>query len=149
VTTRFSLLRGLKSLRDLARPDLGPLEHRVMDVLWQRGEANVRDVHEQFGDGVAYTTVMTTLDRLYKKGLLTRWKVGRAFRYAPTASREESRRSLTTELLDGLLAQHEREPLPLLSNLVDRVGDTDQRLLDELERLVQEKRDRLREGGGS
>jgi BlaI family penicillinase repressor len=143
------LVRGFQSLRTLARPELGPLEHRVMDVLWRRKEANVRDVHEEFGVGVAYTTVMTTLDRLYKKGLLTRWKVGRAFQYAPTATREERRRSLTAKLVESLLAQHEHEPLPLLSNLVDAVGDTDQRLLDDLERLVQEKRDRLRDEGSS
>jgi BlaI family transcriptional regulator, penicillinase repressor len=149
VHARRLLLRGFQSLRNLARPDLGPLEHRVMEALWHRGEANVRDVHEEFGTGVAYTTVMTTLDRLYKKGLLNRWKVGRAFHYAPTATREESRRSLTAELVEGLLAQHEHEPLPLLSNLVDAVGNADCRLLDDLERLVQEKRDRLRDGGRS
>jgi predicted transcriptional regulator len=120
-----------------------------MEALWRRGEANVRDVHEEFGDDVAYTTVMTTLDRLYKKGLLIRWKVGRAFRYAPTATREESQRSLAAELIERLLAEHQQEPLPLLSNLVDAVGDADRRLLDDLERLVQEKRDRLRDGGSS
>ena len=146
VHTRL-LLRGFQSLRNLVRPDLGPLEHRVMEALWRRGEANVRDVHEEFGDGIAYTTVMTTLDRLYKKGLLTRWKVGRAFQYAPAATREESQRTSRPRLLEGLLAQHGHEPLPLLSNLVDAVGDADQRLLDDLERLVQEKRDRLRDGG--
>ena len=117
-----------------------------MEVLWRRGEANVRDVHDEFGDGAAYTTVMTTLDRLFKKGLLRRWKVGRAFRYAPTSTREESQRSLAAEVMGGLLAQHQAEPLPLLSNLVDAVGDADHRLLDDLERLVQEKRDRLRDG---
>jgi len=120
-----------------------------MDVLWRRGEANVRNVHEEFGADVAYTTVMTTLDRLYKKGLLRRWKVGRAFQYAPVATREESRLSLTAELVDGLLAGYRHEPLPLLSNLVDAVGDADQRLLDDLERLVQEKKERLRDGGSS
>jgi BlaI family transcriptional regulator, penicillinase repressor len=149
VHTRQILNRGFQSLRNLVRPDLGPLEHRVMEVLWQDGEANVRDVHEKFGDGVAYTTVMTTLDRLFKKGLLRRWKVGRAFHYAPLASREESQRSLAAEVMEGLLAQHQGEPLPLLSNLVDAVGDADQRLLDDLARLVQEKRARLRNGGAS
>jgi len=149
VHTRSLLLRSVQSLRNLVRPVLGPLEHRVMEALWRRGEANVRDVHEEFGDDVAYTTVMTTLDRLYKKGLLIRWKVGRAFRYAPTATREESQRSLAAELIERLLAEHQQEPLPLLSNLVDAVGDADRRLLDDLERLVQEKRDRLRDGGSS
>jgi len=149
VHTRQLLTRGFQSLRNLVRPDLGPLEHRVMEALWRRGEANVRDVHHEFGDAVAYTTVMTTLDRLFKKGLLRRWKVGRAFHYAPMSTREESQRSLAAELMEGLLAQHHAEPLPLLSNLVDAVGDADQRLLDDLARLVQEKRDRLRDGGSS
>ena len=118
-----------------------------MDVLWQDGEATVRDVCVRFSDTAAYTTLMTTMDRLYKKGLLTRRKEGRAFRYAPAASREECERSMTAELVEGLLHDHRRTPLPLLSNLVEAVGDRDGRLLDELERLVQEKRDRLREGG--
>jgi hypothetical protein len=63
VHTHRLLLRGVQSIRNRVRPDLGPLEHRVMEALWRRGEANVRDVHGEFGDGVAYTTVMTTLDR--------------------------------------------------------------------------------------
>ena len=49
---------------------------------------SVREVRSGLGDGLAYTTVMTTLDRLYKKGLLERQRDGRAFRYAARASRE-------------------------------------------------------------
>src|SRR5438128_8928980 len=49
---------------------LGPLEITVMEILWQRGESNVRDVAEKLDRPLAYTTVMTTLDRLFKKGLL-------------------------------------------------------------------------------
>jgi predicted transcriptional regulator len=120
-----------------------------MDYLWRDGEANVRAVHGHFSAAVAYTTLMTTLDRLYKKGLLTRWKVGRAFHYAPVASREECERLLAAELVQGLLDDHQHGPLPLLSNLVNAVGERDHRLLDELERLVQEKRDALREKDGS
>lgn len=120
-----------------------------MDFLWRHGEASVRAVHAQFSETVAYTTLMTTLDRLYKKGLLTRWKIGRAFHYAPSASREECDRQLTADVVEGLLDHHRTTPLPLLSNLVEAVGDQDRRLLDELERLVQEKRERMRNGGTS
>ncbi|MCX6552528.1 MAG: BlaI/MecI/CopY family transcriptional regulator, partial [Acidobacteria bacterium] len=110
------------------------------------GETNVSGVRSHFGSTVAYTTVMTTLDRLFKKGLLTRRKVGRAFYYAPAASREDCEQRIATDLVEELLARRQQAPLPLLSNLVDAVTDTDSRLLDELERLVQEKRERLRNG---
>jgi len=54
-----------------SQPALGHLETTVMDLLWERGESNVHDVVQHVGRPLAYTTVMTTLDRLFKKGLLT------------------------------------------------------------------------------
>ena len=82
---------------------------------------------------------MTTMDRLFKKGLLTRRKVGRAFVYAATASRDEVEGAVATELVQSLL-QRDGEPLPVLSSLVDAVSDRDRALLEELERLIREKR---------
>ena len=114
-----------------------------MEFLWQAGEACVRDVCAHFAATVAYTTLMTTLDRLFKKGLLTRRKIGRAFFYAPAASREEFERMITAELVEGLFERNHHTPLPLLSNLVEVVGKRDRQLLDELERLVLEKRREL------
>lgn len=93
-----------------------------MEILW-RGtrELSVHDVHGALERSVAYTTVMTTLDRLYKKGLLARLKAGRAYVYSARLPRHE----LTMELV---------------SNLVEEIGQEDAALLDELERFVQEKR---------
>src|ERR1700691_2346599 len=71
---------------------LGPLEQRMLDALWARGSATVREVVDGVCQSLAYTTVMTTLDRLFKKGLLTRSEEGRAFRYTPRFSREELHR---------------------------------------------------------
>ncbi|MGI8947782.1 MAG: BlaI/MecI/CopY family transcriptional regulator [Ornithinimicrobium sp.] len=70
---------------------LGDLERAVMDVLWQQGpELTVRQVHEVLRErDLAYTTVMTVLDRLAKKDLVTRARDGRAWRYAAAASCEE------------------------------------------------------------
>ena len=75
---------------------LGDLERAVMECLWTRQAqglepATVRDVHEAVGQPrqLAYTTVMTVLDRLAKKGLVLQQRNGRAFRYAAHASREE------------------------------------------------------------
>ena len=59
-------------------PGLGHLEMRVLEILWERGESNVHQVVEKLERPLAYTTVMTTLDRLYKKGWLERRKSERA-----------------------------------------------------------------------
>ena len=138
---RRFLFWGFKSSQELLEKSLGSLERDVMALVWRRGEINVRDACDELGSIVAYTTVMTTMDRLFKKGLLTRRKVGRAFVYRASASRAEIEGAVVTELVHSLL-QREGEPLPVLSSLVDAVSDRDRALLDELERLIREKRRR-------
>jgi predicted transcriptional regulator len=125
--------------------NLGPLERAVLEALWQRAAVtSVRDLHEVFGEKLAYTTLMTTLDRLYKKGLLKRSKAGRAFLYEPCVSATEYQRSLTARVLNQLITQLSgRSPEgvePLLACIIDVVSDHDRELLDELDRLIQEKR---------
>ena len=125
---------------------LGPLEQRLLDHLWRRRAAvTVREVRSALGRDLAYTTVMTTLDRLYKKGLLDRQADGRAFRYAPRATRE----AFGAAQVRALLAQFFRRgstSSPLLASLVDAVGEHDRALLPELERLIREKERALRRG---
>ena len=138
---RRFLFWGFKSSQELLEKSLGSLERDVMALVWRRGDVNVRDACDELGSIVAYTTVMTTMDRLFKKGLLTRRKVGRAFVYRASASRAEIEGAVATELVHSLL-QREGQPLPVLSSLVDAVSDRDRALLDELERLIREKRRR-------
>jgi predicted transcriptional regulator len=120
---------------------LGPLERRVLELLWGRaGEASVRDVCESIPD-LAYTTLMTTLDRLHRKGLLSRRRAGRAFHYRTRVSRLELER-LEARAFETLLAPG-AEPAslrPVLSYFVEAVESRDQALLDELERLVRARR---------
>ncbi len=142
-TPRF-LLRGFRTARELAEPGLGPLEQRVMELLWDGEERSVRDVCERFGPAVVYTTLMTTLDRLFKKGLLTRRKVARAYLYAAATTRAGFEHRVAADVVAGLLEHHQKTPLPLLSNLVEAVGEQDSQLLDELERLVREKQSELK-----
>ena len=124
-------------------PALGPLESRLLELLWaQRRALTVR--HIQLAcPTLAYTTLMTTLDRLYRKGLLLRHKDGRAFAYQPRCARDE----LLSELMSGhvtdLLGASE-ESAVILSTLVRAVSETDAALLDELDALVQAERSRLR-----
>jgi predicted transcriptional regulator len=134
------LFWGFKSSHELFEKRLGALEREVMGVVWKGGEINVREACERLDSAVAYTTVMTTMDRLFKKRLLDRRKVGRAFVYTATATRDEMEGAVATELVQNLLQQHGGEPLPLLSSLVDAVSDRDRALLDDLERLIREKR---------
>ena len=133
------LFWGFKSSREILENRLGALEREVMDLVWQRGEISVRDGCAQVNATVAYTTMMTTMDRLFKKGLLKRRKIGRAFVYCAAASKDQVEGAVAAELVRTLL-QREGERLPVLSSLVDAVSDRDRALLEELERLVHEKR---------
>lgn len=129
---------------------LGTLERDVMDIMWTGERLVVRDVQDRLGRPIAYTTVMTTLDRLFKKGFVTRAREGRAFRYAAARTREQAQAALAAGVLSGVLAGDRKAVEPILSNLVDAVGDEagSAELLDRLEAMVQEKRRLLQERKG-
>jgi predicted transcriptional regulator len=93
-----------------------PLELACLKALWSLREGNVRAVQQvvALSRPLAYTTIMTVLDRLVRKGKLTRRKVGRAFIYSPEASRDSMRRAALRELLDGFFDGSEAELLEFL-----------------------------------
>lgn len=123
--------------------ELGPLELKVLEVLWERNRAaTVRNVQPSF-PRLAYTTLMTTLDRLYRKGVLRRFRLGRAFGYEPRCSRDELLGEMVSGKLAELLASC-ADSTVLLSTLVEAVGHADAELLDELEALVRAERARLK-----
>lgn len=122
---------------------LGHLELQVLEILWSRGESNVRDVAERLERPLAYTTVMTTLDRLFKKDLLVRRKSERMFLYSPALSREKWEEKRAGDWLAGFLAEPRASGEMLVSCLVDAVGTHDEALLDQLERKIHEKRKEL------
>jgi len=124
-------------------PVLGPLEIAVMEILWERGESNVHDVIEKLGRPLAYTTIMTTLERLYKKGLLDRHKSERAFLYSTRQTRLEWEQKRAGEFVAGFLNGPQAAGEMLISCLVDAVGQRDEALLDELERKIRVKRKEL------
>ncbi len=80
-----------------------PLELECLKVLWRLGEASVRDVRSDLADSrsLAYTTVMTLMDRLVKKGSASRRKSGRMFLYTPVLPRDQARRLAVQELVDA------------------------------------------------
>lgn len=122
----------------------GPLEIRVLEALWARGTAAaVRDLQPQF-PGVAYTTLMTTLDRLFRKGTLSRFKDGRAFFYQPRVTADELMSELAGSALSTLLPGNTAAMRPILSMFVDTVEQHDRALLDELEALVRARQEALK-----
>jgi len=129
-----------------ALPSLGHLEAGVMEVLWTHGESSVRDVVDRLERPLAYTTIMTTLDRLFKKGLLARRREARAFIYSAQLSREEWERGRAGELVAGFLAVPQPRHDLLVSCLVDAVGRHDQELLADLEKKIRSARRKLSRG---
>gem|GEM_PF-126878 len=138
-------LRGFKRPRDVASLALGKLERQVLSEVWQHSEVSVRDVYLAFGETVAYTTIMTTLDRLFKKRLLTRRKDGRAFVYLPAVSPAEFDQGIREDVIDGLLGRGAEAVQPVLACIVDAVSERDLESLDELDRLIQKKRQELKQ----
>ena len=122
---------------------MGHLELTVMEALWDHGDANVHDVMRLLARPLAYTTVMTTLDRLYKKGFLSRSKSDRAYFYAPRLTRLEWQQKraevLVTDFLSGTGAPGDL----LVSCLLDAVGQHDAALLNDLEERIRAKRHEL------
>ena len=138
------LLRGFRRPSEVASLALGKLEREVLEQIWQRREVSVRDVYLQFEERIAYTTLMTTLDRLYKKRLLHRRKDGRAFLYSAAVGRGEFEHGIREDVIDSLFESGVGEIQPVLACFVDTVSERDRELLDELERLVKEKKRELR-----
>ena len=95
-----------------------PLELLCLRALWSLGEGNVKAVQQIVAQSrpLAYTTIMTVLDRLVRKGLLARRKVGRSFAYVPQATRDAARRAAVRELLEGYFDGSEEALIVFLQN---------------------------------
>ncbi|MEE9244452.1 MAG: BlaI/MecI/CopY family transcriptional regulator [Mycobacterium sp.] len=131
---------------------LGELERSVMDLLWSADEPQtVRQVHEVLSvhRDLAYTTIMTVLQRLAKKDLVVQHRDDRAHRYAPTHGRDELVAGLMVDALDQAADSGSREGA--LVHFVERVGAEEtaalRRALGELE--DRERHNRPAGGAGS
>ncbi len=127
--------------QDGLRTSLFDLEAEIMEIVWEQAwdEFAVTDAHEllETQRDIAYTTVMTTVSRLYDKGLLTRHKEGRRYVYQPKMSRSEFIERMTREVLGSLPPVGQEAAVALL---VERVAEADEAELDRLEALIQNRR---------
>src|ERR1035437_1377251 len=115
------LMMGLFKDRTPVPQPLGPLEVTVMEILWARGESNVRDVVD----------------------LLARRKFDRAFLYSPTLNRTEWEHKRAGDFVAGFLSVAEPSRDLLISCLVEAVGRHDEALLDELQKKIKLRRKEL------
>ena len=116
---------------------LGSLEREVLDLVCKIGGGTVREICNHLSRALAYTTVMTTLDRLYKKDILHRQKEGRGFRYVPRAAGQNDQNQHPA---DRSARSKSISPVPLVSYLLDSVGTYDETLLQELEKKIAARR---------
>lgn len=132
---KLNLRTSGKGLRQV----LGDLEADIMELIWKDNPASVRNIHENLENGrpIAYTTVMTVMSRLADKGLLKREQRGRAYLYVPTQNREDFCSDAIGTVMQGLLGGFGE---PVLSQFVDTVDAHDAAKLDELVRLIEEKK---------
>ena len=125
-------------------PGLTDAERRIMQVLWHRNEATVREVTDELADehGLAYTTVLTTIRIMVDKGFVDYRKDGRAHRYRPLLSREHAQRRAVGSLLSTLF---EGSPHRLAQRLIDdeqlSLGDIEA-LRDEMLARAQSKQEK-------
>ena len=129
---------------------LGTLEAQVMEAVWDAGKPvaveDVRAMLEARGKESAYTTIMTTMSRLYDKGLLERQLEGRAYHYTAALSRSELGSNLTRRVIDALLNSFAE---PAMAYFVEALSDEDPDRLDTLAEMINQRRKRSQERGKS
>lgn len=83
---------------------LGTLEKDIMEVLWRRGEASIKDILDTFPDArsISYSTVITVTNRMTKKGLLKKRKMGKAYFYKPIYDREQFFEMVSKKVVEGI-----------------------------------------------
>jgi len=118
---------------------LGDIERLVMDILWSRAEVTGREVLEEIQKErpLAFTTILTVMDRLLKKGLIRRKKRGGVFVYAPSISRDEFVKQVSEEVLQGIL---DISASSAASSFVDILYKTSPEEMDRLSRLIEERK---------
>jgi len=117
---------------------LGELQSAVMETLWLTPNLTVSQVEKRLQEDreIAHTTVLTTLDRMHRKGLLLRQKEGKAFVYSTRLSKAEFERGIANQVMAALFSQFTE---PALSAFVDVVGEDDA-ILDQLEEMIRAKK---------
>jgi predicted transcriptional regulator len=123
----------------VGRRTLGELQHAIMAVVWDRGEATTAEVHEALAEReLAFTTIATMLRKMEDKGIVAHRAAGRQFVYRATVSEDEVRRSMVGELVERLFGG---DPRALVAHLVSE-NEIDAAELRGLRQRLEPARDR-------
>ncbi len=120
---------------------LGELEFIIMDYLWDKKNVAVRDVLRELSANreIAYTTIMTTMDRLWKKGLLERNNEGKTFLYTPAQSKENIIQSMIKKVFDSILPDVTDSSMSYFINSLEKINPD---MLDELDELLKNRQEK-------
>ena len=121
------------------RTQLGSLEIAALERLWRDGSHSAKTLHQIFlaDRKLNINTIQSTLDRLYRKRLLTRRKQSHAFIYECRTSRRELLGKLLTDVIEQISGG---EVEPVLSSFIDYAEGIDKQILDELEQLIEQRK---------
>lgn len=121
-------------------PTLGALEVAVLEHVWAAGDAAAKDAHAALGiaRGISLNTVQSALERLFRKGLLTRVKAGHSFRYTAAITRDE----LVAGLINEVLGRFGADSTSALAAFVETADDLDDEALRSLENELRKRRRR-------
>jgi predicted transcriptional regulator len=123
---------------------LGELEEEILETLWEGGAQTGRDLYERvrLERPLAYTTVLTVLDRMVRKGLVLKER-GERFQFRAAFTREELARRFSRELLPEILGLSASSAI---AGFMDVLAEADPSQIDELAKILERKR---KQGGGS
>ena len=118
---------------------LGPLETKIMQIVWREKSTTVKLVHRRLQDhpdraDIAYTTVMTTMTRLAEKGILDRRRDGLAYVYTPAVTKDAFESMMVRRVLDGLMDDYEDETIDYVLHYLAK---KDPKRLQRMERELQ------------
>lgn len=116
----------------------GELEAKLMEAVWTLDQPTVQDVIDHLGGKLNYKTTMTVMNRLVDKGILSRRKVGRAFVYAGTASREELLAGVFDKMVRGMFGEDFRQIA--LAQMIETAEAIDEQLLDDISHLIEQRK---------
>jgi predicted transcriptional regulator len=123
----------------------GPLEARIMELFWdsEQGEFSIKEVQQTLDSekNINFNTVMTVMNRLVDKGVLTKRASGRVSLFSPIQTKEEFLEEQSKKLTENLLDEFGGV---VISHMIDSLTDVDETLLNKLEQKIQQlKKDKL------
>lgn len=121
---------------------LGPLEKEILDVLWERGELCVKDMHDilLLKKTISYSTVITVSNRMVKKGLLKKRKIGKAYFYKTTYPKEQFIEIISEAVVKGV---SEFSPSSAIAHFADSMVQMEPDKIEYFSQLIESKRKKL------